>query len=66
MRGCCTDDANRKLEVLALSDSKMKGRSKCVFRVVSGMSMGMDERWVRQDAVLILSALFARSVTEWK
>ena len=56
----------RKFDVLALSETKLKGTGECDFGVVNGRKSGVEEGWAREGVVLILSDRLASSVTEWK
>ena len=76
MRGCSSSEAKRreigemfvrrKFDVLALSETKLKGTGECDFGVVNGRKSGVEEGWAREGVVLILSDRLASSVTEWK
>ena len=76
VRGCSTSDVKRreigemflrrKLDVLALSETKLKGKGECEFGAVSGRKSGVEEGRAREGVVLILSDRLASSVTEWK
>ena len=76
MRGCSSSEAKRreigemfvrrKLDVLALSVTKLKGEGESDFGVVSGKKSGVEEGWAREGVVLLLSDRLAGGVTEWK
>ena len=76
MRGCSTSEAKRreigemflrrKLDILALSETKLKGKAECDFGVVSGRESGVEEGWAREGVVLLLSDRVAGGITEWK
>ena len=76
MRGCSTREAKRreigkifvrrKLDVLALSETKLKGRGECDFGAVCGRKSGVEEGWAREGVVLLLSDRCAGGGLEWK
>ena len=75
-RGCSSNGAKkreinelsvrRKFDVLALSETKLKGVDEGDFGVANGRKSGVEEVWAPEGVVLILSDRLTSSVTEWK
>ena len=76
MRGCSVDEgkrvmigkmfAERKLDVLALSETKMKGKGEREFGSVNGRVSGVVRGRAREGVALLLSTDVLNSVVEWK
>uniref|UniRef100_A0A8C8DHP6 ribonuclease H n=1 Tax=Oryzias sinensis TaxID=183150 RepID=A0A8C8DHP6_9TELE len=56
----------RGLSVLALSETKMKGKGECVFGSVSGRMSGVESGRAREGVALLVSCEVRRCVVEWK
>ena len=76
MRGCSTKEdkrceigslfEERKLDVLALSETKMKGKGESVFGAVKGRISGVMNGRAREGVGLLLSERLMACVVEWK
>ena len=76
MRGCSTNEdkrceigslfEDRKLDVLALSETKMKGKGESVFGAVKGRISGVMNGRAREGVGLLLSERLMACVVEWK
>ena len=76
VRGCSTLEgkrevigrmfAERKYDVLALSETKMKGKGECQFGCVSGRRSGVDRGRAREGVAILVSARVLQCVQEWK
>ena len=76
MRGCSTNEdkrceigslfEDRKLDVLALSETKMKGKGESVFGAVKGRISGVMNGRAREGVGLLLSERLMTCVVEWK
>ncbi len=76
MRGCSTNEdkreeigrlfERRRLDVLALSETKMKGKGETEFRNVSGRRSGVKRGRAREGVALLVSPEAQNSVIEWK
>ena len=76
MRGCSADEGKRevigrmfterKLDVLALSETKMKGKGECEFGSVRGRLSGVARGRAREGVALLLSAEVLKCAVEWK
>ena len=56
----------RKLGVLAISETKMRGKGEVVFGGVGGRSSGVENGRAREGVAILLSEEVRRCVTEWK
>jgi hypothetical protein len=45
----------RKLDVVSLGETRLKGEGECEFGVPSGRKSSAEEGWAREDVVLLLS-----------
>ena len=76
VRGCSTIEVKRemigsmferrKIDVLALSETKVKGKGECMFGRVTGRMSGVDGGRAREGVGLILSEEVLQCVSEWK
>ena len=76
VRGCSTIESKRceigsmfvkrKMDVLALSETKMKGKGEAEFREVKGRISGIERGRAREGVALLLSERMRSSVVEWK
>ena len=76
VRGCSTSEAKReeigrmfvrrKLDVLALSETKMKGKGEIEFGSVSGRRSGVGRGRAREGVALLVSPDVQNGVMEWK
>ena len=76
MRGCSTIESKRceigsmfvkrKMDVLALSETKMKGRGEAEFGEVVGRISGVERGRAREGVALLLSERMLKRVVEWK
>ena len=76
MRGCSTSEdkrceigslfEERKLDVLALSETKMKGKGESVFGAVKGRISGVMNGRAREGVGMLLSERVMACVVEWK
>ena len=76
MRGCSTNEdkrceigslfEDRKLDVLALSETKMKGKGESVFGAMKGRISGVMNGRAREGVGLLLSERLMACVVEWK
>ena len=75
-RGCSTSEDKRceigemfvrkKLDVCALSETKMKGKGECKFGDVEGRMSGVLRGRAREGVAILLSKRVLRRVVEWK
>ena len=56
----------RKLDVLALSETKMKGKGEAEFGDVKGRISGVERGRAREGVALLLSDRVMKTVREWK
>ena len=56
----------RKLGVLALSETKMKGKGEVVFGGVGGRRSGVEDGRAREGVAILLSEEIRKCVTEWR
>ena len=76
MRGCSTSESKRceigdmfqrrKMDVLALNETKMKGKGEIVFGVVTGRVSGVERGRAREGVALVLSEWMLSRVVEGK
>jgi len=76
VRGCSTDEGKRceigsmcerrKLDVLALSETKMKGKGEAMFGNVKGRISGVMDGRAREGVALLLSDRVKEWVVDWK
>ena len=76
MRGCGTDESKReeigsmfmrrKIDVLALSEIKMKGKGNCEFGNVVGRYSGVKSGRGREGVAILVSEKMNKRVVEWK
>ena len=58
--------AERGLDVLVLSETKLKGKGEVSFGEVSGRVSGVDSGWAREGVCIIVSEEWKKYVKEWK
>ena len=56
----------RGMDVLALCETKMKGKGEVAFGEVTGRVSGVERGRAREDVVLLLSEWMGNKVVEWK
>ena len=56
----------RGMDVLALCETKMKGKGKVAFGVVTGRVSGVERGRAREGVALLLSEWMVNKVVEWK
>ena len=76
VQGCSTSEEKReeignmfrkrKLGVLALSETKMKGKGEVVFGGVGGRRSGVEDGRAREGVAILLSEEIRKCVTEWR
>ena len=76
VRGCSTIESKRceigcmfrerKLDVLALSETKMKGKGEVTFGEMTGRVSGVERGRAREGVALLLSEWMVSKVVEWK
>ena len=76
MRGCSTLEGKkgvigsmfvrRKMDVLALSETKMKGRGEALFGEITGRISGVRRGNAREGVGILLSERMLQSVIEWR
>ena len=76
VRGCSTLESkrceigdmfqNRRMDVLALSETKMKGKGEVAFGEMNGRISGVGEGRAREGVALLLSEWLIKLVVEWK
>ena len=76
VRGCSTIESKRceigrlfvkrKMDVLALSETKMKGKGEAEFGEVKGRISGIERGRAREGVALLLSERMKRRVVAWK
>ena len=76
VRGCSTIEMKRevigrmferrKFDVLALSETKVKGKGECMFGSVTGRVSGVDGGRAREGVGIIVSEEVLQCVSEWK
>ena len=76
MRGCSTIESKRceigdmfdrrRMDVLALCETKIKGKGEVVFGEVIGRVSGVERGRVREGVALLLSRWMVNKVVEWK
>ena len=76
VRGCSTNEVKRemigrmfvkrKLDVLALSETKMRGKGEVEFGSVYGRRSGISRGRAREGVALLVSTEVRRKVIEWK
>ena len=76
MRGCCINEAKnsgiskkflrRRLDVCALSETKLKGRGEVMFSEEVGIVSGMAGGRAKEGVAFLMSEWLLRCVMEWK
>ena len=76
MRGCSTIESKRceigsmfvkrKMDILALNETKMKGKGESEFGKVKGRISGVERGRAREGVALLLSERMMNSVVEWR
>ena len=56
----------RKMDVLALSETKIKGKGEVRFGSVIGRVSGVEDGWGREGVALLMSEEMGKHVVEWK
>ena len=56
----------RKLDVLALSETKLKGRGEVVFGGIEGRGSGVMGGWAREGVAILVNEEVRGCVTEWR
>ena len=76
VRGCGTDESKReetgsmfvrrKMDVLALSETKLRGKGECKFGSVIGRFSGVKRGRGREGVAILVSEEIGKRVVEWK
>ena len=76
MRGCSTIESKRceigsmfvrrKMDVLALCETKMKGKGEVLFGEVAGRMSGVENGRAREGVAILMSEWLRTNVVEWK